>query len=63
MEELKKALESVSDCYDDFVRGMIIIIKKKEELAEKIIDYIKENPEAKTDDVIEYLDSLRFSKA
>ena len=61
MEELKNALESVPDCYDDFVKGTIIIIKKRKELAEKVIEFIKENPDAKTDDVIEYLDSLRFS--
>ena len=62
MEELKKALENVSDSYSDFVNGIMNLLEEDEEQTEKMIQYIKDNPEAKTDDCLdflrEYIDSL-----
>ena len=58
MEELENALKSVPDCYDDFLYGMKAFLKDDEENAEKIIEFIKEDPNRKTDDVIEYHDIL-----
>lgn len=58
MDELLKALENVPDKYDDFVKGMCSILKNDDENRQKVIEYINGNPDAKSDDVIEYLDEL-----
>ena len=58
MDELKKALESVSDCYDDFVEGVMIAAKDDEISIEKIIAFIEEDDSRTTSDIIEYLDVL-----
>lgn len=58
MDELKKALQSVPDAYDDFVGGMMDFLKDDEERAEEVIEYIKNNPDAQTDDVIDFYDEL-----
>lgn len=55
MEELRKALESVIDTYDDFIDGLCNLLSDDEEQAEKLIQYIRENPEVQTDDCIEFL--------
>jgi hypothetical protein len=57
MDELKKVLESVDDCYEDFVVGVMSAAEDDEDI-EKIIVFIKENDEVTTSDVIEYLDEL-----
>lgn len=58
MDELLKVLDTVPDKYEDFVRGMCAILKNDEENRQKVIDYIKNNPDKKSDDIIEYLDEL-----
>lgn len=58
MEELKNALESVSDCYEDFIDGVMHAARDDEEDAKKIIAFIEANEEVTTSDVIEYLDEL-----
>ncbi len=58
MDELKKLLESVPDSYDDFVGGMLVYLKDDEENRNKVVEYIKNNPEKKTDDILEYMDEL-----
>lgn len=58
MDELKELLNSVSDSYDDFVGGMLTYLKNDEENREKMIEYIKNNPDKKTDDILEYMDEL-----
>ena len=57
MEELKELLENVSDTYEDFVMGILADTKDDDKRA-KITEYIKSNPDAKTDDIIECLDKL-----
>jgi len=54
MEELKILLENVEDSYDDFVKGMLKAIKidGKEKEA---LRFLKEHPNAKTDEIIEEL--------
>lgn len=54
MEELKILLINVSDSYYDFVTGMLDVAKKSEYRKNKLIDYIKSNPKAKTSDIIRY---------
>lgn len=54
-KELKSLLEGVSDSYGDFVSGSLASVKGNEERQKKLIQYIKDNPDAKTDDVIDYI--------
>lgn len=54
MDELTKALKNVPDSYSDFISGVRSAIKSEED-KQKVIQYIHENPDAQTDDVIEYL--------
>ncbi len=60
MEELTRLLEKVPDKYDDFVRGMRMILKNDEENRNKVIQFIKDKPDCKSDDLIEYLDELEI---
>lgn len=58
MGELRTLLEKVSDSYDDFVEGMMVYLKDDPENREKVTEYIQSNPDAKTDDILEYMDEL-----
>lgn len=58
MNELRELLENVSDTYTDFVDGMCCTLKNDDENIQKVIAYIKDNPDSKSDDIIEYLDEL-----
>lgn len=59
LAELKELTENVSDTYDDFVYGINCTMKKQdEEDIQSVIDFIKENPEKTSSDIIEYLDEL-----
>lgn len=58
MDELKKALDRVTDKYDDFFFGMYSILKNDEENRQKVINYINNNPDKKSDDIIESMDEL-----
>lgn len=57
MEELKKKLESVSDCYDDFVRGMLLIAKEDPDKVDLICKYIDDHRDATTSDIIKAFDT------
>lgn len=52
MDELKELLKNVKDSYYDFVMGMLGEAKNHPERADKIINHIKENPEADTSEII-----------
>lgn len=54
-KELKSALEGITDSYSDFVSGSLASVRGNEEYQKKLFQYIKENPDAKTDDVIDYI--------
>lgn len=58
MDKLQEALESVPDCYDDFVSGVMSLLMEDTENREKIIEFINEDSTRTTSDVIEYLDEL-----
>lgn len=52
--ELKMLLERVSDSYDDFVVGAMLLSKDYNR-RRKLIDFIKAYPELKTDAILEFL--------
>lgn len=54
-EELKDALKNVKDSYYDFVRGCYLTVKENEDHQKKLLQYVKDNPDAQTDDILEYL--------
>lgn len=59
MKELMTLIDKVPDKYDDFVGCMEVIMKKQDdENIQKVIDFIKEDPTRKSDDILEYLDEL-----
>lgn len=59
MKELMTLIDKVPDKYDDFVGCMEVIMKKQDdENIQKVIDFIKEDPTRKSDDILEYLEEL-----
>ena len=56
--DLKELLENVIDTYDDFVVGVLCAVKHDEKNRDKVIDYIVNNPDSKSNNIIEYLDEL-----
>lgn len=55
MDELKERLKNVSDCYDDFVGGVIAAVRDGEKTAEEVLSYLNENPNAETSDVLDFI--------
>lgn len=53
--DIRKRLESIPRSYGNFVNHVCQQIRRHPEYEEKIIKYLDENPEAKPDDVLEYL--------
>ena len=58
LEKTRAMLWSVSDSYDDFVEGMIICHKKDLHQIQSLEQFIIDHPEARTDDIIEYMDQF-----
>lgn len=54
IETLKYLLQNVSDSYSDFVIGGLCTAKNHNSY-DKIIEYLENNPTAKTSDVIKYM--------
>ena len=55
MEELYNKLIAVSDSYFGFVMGILAYAKKKPEKISVIIDYINENKNLTSSDIIEFI--------
>ncbi len=53
-EELKKMLRSMPDYYYDFELGVLWLLEDNHEAIADTIDYIKNNPDANTGDVLKY---------
>ena len=51
-EELKKVLRSMPDYYYDFELGILLLLEDNNEAMADTIDYIKNNPDANTGDVL-----------
>ena len=58
MEELEKLLLNVSDTYDDFVFGVMNAVKRDPEGRQMLIDFIKNNPEKDSSDIMDYMDEI-----
>lgn len=57
-EQIKEALKNVPDSYDDFVNCYTKDLHGKEDKQKQLLDYLKQNPKAQTDDVMEYVDDV-----
>lgn len=55
MQELILKLYNVQDSYFDFVLGMITYAKKKESRTVALNNYLDENPNAKTPEIIRFV--------
>lgn len=55
MEELKNLLENISDSYYDFVVGILNKAKRYPEKSDELIEYIKNNPNIHTSEVVEWV--------
>ncbi len=57
LEELQKLLEEVSGSYTGFVAGLLAYAQHSDRKCRKLIEYIKENPNENTSDILFYADS------
>lgn len=57
-EQIKEALKNVSDSYADFVDCYTKDLIGKADKQKQLLDYLKQNPTAQTDDVMEYVDDV-----
>ena len=56
-DDLKKALQSVKGSYPDFVLAIMILVKRNGH-KDEVLNYLQNNPDVKTDKVIDYVESL-----
>lgn len=57
-QKLREALESLPDSYSDFTESVYKDLRDSDENIQKLLVFIKENPGAQTDDVLEYVDDI-----
>lgn len=55
MEELAGLLNMVEDSYFDFVSAILYYAEKKPERLEAVLGYLKENPNARSADVVVFV--------
>ena len=60
MEELTERLKNVSDSYYDFVIGIRRYVRNVDNGVQMMIDFIKEHPDAKSDDIIDALEAFEM---
>ena len=60
IEDLKIALSEISDTYEDFETGVINLVKDRPDDAQKVLEYIREDPDCTTSDVLDYLETLEI---
>lgn len=54
-EELTKILNSISDAYYSFTLAVLTYVNNKPVRQEKIEKYLEENPDCRTDDLLEFI--------
>lgn len=57
-QKLREALANIPDAYSDFKESVYKDLRDSDENIQKLLDFIKENPDAQTDDVLEYVDDV-----
>lgn len=57
-QNLREALENIPDAYSDFTESVYKDLRDSDENIQKLLDFIKDNPDAQTDDVLEYVDDV-----
>ena len=61
-EKLKELLENVVDAHSDFVHG-VMLIAKKENIEQEMINFISQNPALSSSEISEYMfDNLIMNK-
>ncbi|MCR5837064.1 MAG: hypothetical protein K6G88_11205 [Lachnospiraceae bacterium] len=55
MKEFVLKLENISDSYYDFVVAVLTYVKKKSVRYDKVNDYLENNPNALTSDVLAFI--------
>ncbi len=55
MNELKDLLENVEDSYHSFTTAMLHYAGKNSSRRDKLIDFIKTNPNAKSSDIVRFV--------
>lgn len=55
MDELLNKLNNVPDSYAGFVMGVLTYAKKKTERLNKVLEYMNNHPDAKSDDILEFI--------
>jgi len=55
MDELLNKLNNVPDSYAGFVMGVLTYAKKKTERLNKALEYMNNHPDAKSDDILEFI--------
>ena len=54
---IKELLKNVPRSYQDFVAGVWGEIEDNEEHQKKLIEYLENNPDAQSDEVLDYIDN------
>lgn len=54
LEELRTRLENVPDTYEEFVISGVMEAERDTSIAERVIEYIDNNPEATTSQIIQF---------
>lgn len=62
MNELKSLLEKTSDSYEDYVLYMMALVRDKPDLEKTFIMFLKENPDATAEQVMDYSDDFLFDE-
>ena len=57
-QKLREHLTNIKDSYDDFVET-ILLLSKRNNLVEQMIEYIENTPDVTTSDVDDKIDDLR----
>ncbi len=55
MEEFVIRLNNVEDSYYDFIVAVLTYVKKKKSRADAVSKFMDDHPEAKTDDILDYI--------
>ena len=55
MEEFVIRLNGIEDSYYDFIVAVLTYVKKKKSRADAVSEFMDDHPEAKTDDILDFI--------